>query len=189
MELLTKFWSLLSNYGNALNLIAIVISVIALSRSLSKSVPILYRLGKALSSHEILIYADDRYEDLKETLEDSGLFDPKKIKKVGINNLDKIRSADICIVHYQCAKNSIIKENDRLNLQEHQRDNTISRIINLKSNNNSLIVYAPHGERLQNEEFGLLDSKNNTALTNFRGRLVSDVLISMIAMKRQKALF
>jgi hypothetical protein len=47
-----------------------------------------------------------------------------------------------------------------------------------------MIVYAPYNKgRIPDDQMENLDGKRNTSVTNFRGRLLNDVVTAMITTK------
>jgi hypothetical protein len=58
---------------------------------------------------------------------------------------------------------------------------SVREILNNKRDECALIVYAPYDRgRIPDEQMKQLDGKRNTAVTNFRGRLLNDIVTAMI---------
>ena len=69
----------------------------------------------------------------------------------------------------------------------HDWTNDIADILNKKPDECALIVYVPfERERIPDEQMKKLDSKRNTAVTNFRGRLLNDIVTAMITTSYEK---
>jgi hypothetical protein len=60
-------------------------------------------------------------------------------------------------------------------------ENEIKNILNLKRDNAALIVYAPQSEGfIDKESLEKINLERNAIIVNFRGRLLNDILTSMI---------
>lgn len=126
-------------------------------------IPVLWRLGKSLYNRKIALYAGNEATTLKLALVDSKLFKHKNIDIIGKKELDKGRDHSMMIVYYPEFKDCILE------------------IIALKNDSDSLIVYAPsYDGRIEDEVLNAINSKRNSIIVNFRGRLLNDILISMI---------
>ena len=63
----------------------------------------------------------------------------------------------------------------------------IVEILRQKPDQCALIVYAPYDRgRIPDGQMTLLDGKRHTAVTNFRGRLLNDIVASMITTSYEK---
>jgi len=61
---------------------------------------------------------------------------------------------------------------------------SLADILNKKPDECALIVYAPYGRgRIPDEQMKQLDGTRNTAVTNFRGRLLNDIVTAMITTR------
>lgn len=125
--------------------------------------PVLYKLGKGISNREIAIFASGEYGSLKTVLMESKIFKEKNIKQVHKNHLSSSENNDIFLVHW-----SEYKEN-------------IDEILRFKKNRTALIVYAPQNEgRIPDDVMAKITSQPNSLVVNFRGRLLNDILISLM---------
>jgi len=62
----------------------------------------------------------------------------------------------------------------------------IDEILRAKKDNTALVVYAPKGPRsIPEDKFIELNSKRNVMVTNFRGRLLNDIVISLMTTSYQ----
>lgn len=60
-------------------------------------------------------------------------------------------------------------------------------ILFMKPDECALVVYAPYDQgRIPDEQMKKLDGKRHTAVTNFRGRLLNDIVASMITTSYEK---
>lgn len=132
-------------------------------------IPVLWRLGKSLHNRKIALYAESEATSLKSTLIDSKLFKQKNIDVIGNKELSKGRDYSMMIVYYPEFKNCILD------------------IIRLKNDSDALIVYAPNSEgRVDSEIFNAINAERNSIIVNLRGRLLNDILTSMITTNYAK---
>ena len=127
--------------------------------------PVLYRLGNGLAKRKIAIFAKgDNVESIKSLLSDSKLFKQNNIIKiVSRDDLGKVEEASAYLVYWP------------------DWANEINEILNKKPDKCPMIVYAPYNKgRISGEQMQHLDSKRNTVVTNFRGRLLNDIVTAMI---------
>ena len=131
--------------------------------------PVLWRLGHGLSKREIAVFADSMFDELKQILVDSGLFKEKNIIKLGKGSIRKAEGISLLLMHWDAYKDE---------LQE---------ILRYKKDMHALIVYAPQNEdRIGPDDINAINKNRNTIIVNFRGRLLNDVLTSMITTGYQK---
>ncbi len=126
--------------------------------------PVWYRLGIGLSSRRIAIFASTEYESLKSMLVDSKIFDAKNIIQINQNELKKAETETLFLVHWK------------------EFQDKMPEILNLKKDSTALIIYAPQNEgRIENPMvLNQINSHRNALIVNFRGRLLNDILTSMI---------
>lgn len=125
--------------------------------------PVWYRLGLALSRRKIMIFAESDFDDLQSLLVDSKIFQKKNIVKVERKSLKKAEHSSLLLVHWKPFE----KEMDS--------------ILKLKGDRAALIVYAPQSEGfIDKDSLEKINLERNTIVVNFRGRLLNDILTSMI---------
>lgn len=126
--------------------------------------PVWYRLGLGLSKRKIAIFASTEFESLKSMLVDSKIFEGKNVIQINKNDLNKAEKETIFLVHWK-------------DYQE-----KIDDILALKKDSTALVVYAPQSEgRIEpQEKMDKINSHRNTVVVNFRGRLLNDILTSLI---------
>lgn len=124
----------------------------------------LYRLGNGLAKRDIAVFDENgSYESLRDSLVDSKLFKSKRIHQIHKNSIDKARKYSIFLVHYSIYQNELDK------------------ILALKDDSTALIVYAPQSEgRVSDVDMNKINDKRNAIVVNFRGRLINDILISLM---------
>ena len=125
--------------------------------------PVLYRLGIGLTRRKIAIFADTKFDSLKDLLVDSGLFNEKNIVKIDKESIKKAEDISLLLVHYKPFRDKI------------------DEIISIKRDSDALIIYAPSEDgRIEENVLRKINSQRNTIVVNFRGRLLNDILVSMI---------
>jgi len=131
--------------------------------------PVLYRLWIGLSKREIAIFAEDKYEGLKNILVDSNIFNEKNIIKIEKNEIKKSNGISILLVHWSSFKDNI------------------DEILTEKKHSDWLIIYAPQEEWfIDKEDIKKLNWESNCIIVNFRWRLLNDILVSMITTSYEK---
>lgn len=127
--------------------------------------PAILRLGNGLAKRKIAIFAKgDNVASLKSLLNDSGLFRQKNIFEITQSgDLGKAEEASVYLVYW------------------HDWSTDIEQILNKKPDTCALVVYAPYDKgRIPDEQMKNLDGKRHSAVTNFRGRLLNDIVTAMI---------
>lgn len=127
--------------------------------------PVLYRLGNGLARRKIALFAKgDSLASLRSLLEHSTLFRAGNVLPITRDgDMGIATRATLFLVYWPDWKDSLPA------ILEHKADGV------------ALIVYAPqeHG-LLPPEAIALLDTHRNVVLNNFRGRLLNDIVASMI---------
>jgi hypothetical protein len=129
--------------------------------------PVLYRLGNGLAKRKIAVFAKgDNLSSIKSLLEDSKLFKQRIIEVTNKNDLGRAEEASVYLVYW------------------HDWSNEINDILAKKPDKCPMIVYAPYNKvKIPDDQMENLDRKRNTSVTNFRGRLLNDVVTAMITTK------
>lgn len=129
--------------------------------------PVLYRLGNGLAKRKIAVFAKgDHLSSIKSLLEDSKLFRQRIIEVTSKQDLGRAEEASVYLVYW------------------HDWSNEINDILAKKPDKCPMIVYAPYNKgKILNDQMENLDGKRNTSVTNFRGRLLNDVVTAMITTK------
>lgn len=129
--------------------------------------PVLYRLGNGLAKRKIALFAKgDNLSSIKNLLSDSKLFRQKIIDIPSKNDLGRAEEASVYLVYW------------------HDWSDEINDILNKKPDSCPMIVYAPYNKgRIPDDQMENLDGKRNTSVTNFRGRLLNDVVTAMITTR------
>ena len=132
--------------------------------------PVWFSLGIGLSNRKIAVFADNKFNELKALLVESGIFKEKNITQIFHDGeVKKASEITLMLVYWKDFKKEI---ND---------------IIDNKKHSAALIVYAPHEDgRLSPDEMNKLSSHRNTILVTFKGRLLNDIVSSMITTAYKK---
>jgi len=125
--------------------------------------PVLVRLGNGLARRKIAVFAKgDMLRSLEDLLHDCKLFN--KTNVIGIateGDLRKGEEATIFLVNWSDWSDQIES------ILQHKKDGV------------AMVVYATHGS-IPLEMMTRLANERNTAVCNFRGRLLNDLVTSMI---------
>jgi hypothetical protein len=133
--------------------------------------PALWRLGNGFSKRKIAIFAKgDTLIGLKGLLLDTKLFSEKNIIDVSSNNdFGRAERATLFLVSWH----------------DWQQDQ-IDEILRAKKDTTALIVYAPQDLGfIPKDKMKELDSKRNVTVANLRGRLLNDIVVSLMTTSYQ----
>jgi hypothetical protein len=149
--------------GGLTTVIAILGSIYTLFLITKGILPVWYRLGLGLSKRRIAILADSGFDELKSLLIDSEIFNQKNISKIGHGELKKIQQQTLLLIYWK------------------EYSHQIDEIINLSADSTALIIYAPPQDgRIDDDSMKKINSQRNAVVVNFRGRLLNDILTTMI---------
>lgn len=145
-----------------IGIITIIFGVVAVVRGIA---PVLWRLGNGLANRKIALFATrENATSLKNLLLDSKLIQNNNI--VEVNRPEDMGRAEAATVYL---------------VVWHDFADDIDAILNQKPDSCALIVYSPYDqEQIPSAQMKKLDGKRHTAVTNFRGRLLNDIITSMI---------
>ncbi len=137
--------------------------------------PLLWRLGLGRWVRKIAIVADnDIYNSLKSDLVDSGIFRASNIQSISREHLSKVKEHSLILVHYQSFDESQIRQ-----------------MLNDKKSSSGMIFYFPEfnpgeGRKIPDQMLKAIGEKENTAVVNFRGRLLNDLITTLITTSYEK---
>ncbi|MBP6754756.1 MAG: hypothetical protein KA210_01315 [Bacteroidia bacterium] len=155
--------------GGISTVIAIVTFIYTIYIVLKGIIPVWIRLGKGLSNRKIAVYAESDFNNFKSMLLDSGIFKEKNIEQITNESLAKGETHTMMLVNYMDFKDKIEK------------------ILSYKKDSDSLIIYAPQsGERIELELMYRINENRNSIVVNMKGRLLNDILTSMITTIYEK---
>lgn len=133
--------------------------------------PVLYRLGNGLAHRKVAIFAaGDNLNSLRGLLAETTLFKEGNI--LGITSprdIDDADAATIFLVYWP-------------DWADH-----IEAILSIKKPRCPLIVYQPYASaRISDDMMARLDSQRHTTIANFRGRLLNDLITSIMTTSYAK---
>ena len=168
MQLLRTILDVLGYFSTVIVIISVLVGIYLWLRGI---VPVLIRLGNGLSRRKIAVFATgDMAQSLEDLLHDSKLFDRANVIRITrAEDLGRAEGATLFLVYWPDWRNSV------------------KEILEAKNDGTALVVYAPQDQGLiPQPEMTLLNSKRNVVVTNFRGRLLNDVVVCMITTSYEK---
>jgi len=149
--------------GGLSTLLTLIAAVYAIYLFVRGIFPVWYRLGMGLSRRKIAIFAENEFDGLKSMLVGSGLFQESNVIKVDKGSIRKAAGKTLFLVHWKSFEGEIEK------------------ILGMKDDSTALIVYAPQYEGyIDKTVMEKINQERNSIVVNLRGRLLNDVLVSMI---------
>ncbi|MCB9245827.1 MAG: hypothetical protein H6606_05300 [Flavobacteriales bacterium] len=125
--------------------------------------PLIFRVGKALWRRKIAIIANsEAYSSLNETLSDSGIFKRKNIIHITPDNIDKIKTYSIILADWESCNDSI------------------EQIFAARKSDKTAVIISAKAGAIPRETMPQIANKSNTVVVNFKGRLLNDILNSLI---------
>lgn len=137
--------------------------------------PLLWRLGYGRWFRKIAIVArPENYAQLENDLLRSGIFRGNNIFSIYPDSLSQIKDHDLLLIHYQSFTATEIKT-----------------ILANKKPNAGMIFYFPEfcpqkGIEISDEMLRLINNNENTSVANFRGRLLNDIITTLITTSYEK---
>lgn len=136
---------------------------------ISGVLPVWYRLGIGLSERKIAVFASTDYASLQNMLVDSKMFKQSNILQISPTDLKKAEKQSLFLVHWKDFQSKL------------------DEILSIKKDSTALIVYAPQSEgRIDQALVDKINEHRNSIIVNFRGRLLNDILISLITTSYEK---
>lgn len=125
--------------------------------------PIIFRLGIALWQRKVAILGSvEIFESLKNSLIDSNIFKKKNIIHISSDNIDKAKDVTIFLVDWETFGDKI------------------EQIFSARKNHQTAIVIYAKPASIPQEKMNDIANRANTVVVNFRGRLLNDILTSLI---------
>lgn len=142
-------------------LIAVIVGIYRWCKGIS---PALLRLGKGLASRKIAVFAEnDDFNSLERLLVDSKLFKGNNVTQITRNELKKAEDFSLFLAHWKTISSYLVD------------------ILSVKKDGTALIIYAPQEEGIvPSESIKEINKHRNVVLVNFRGRLLNDIVTSLI---------
>ena len=125
--------------------------------------PIVIRLGIALWKRKIAIFGSTEvFESIKASLTDSNLFKESNIVHIKADNIDKAKDETIFLVDWNTFGDKI------------------EQIFSARKNHQTAIVIYAKPASIPPEKMNNIANRANTVVVNFRGRLLNDILTSLL---------
>lgn len=170
MEYVKVFLEIVGLITTAVAVLAFFAAVISWILGIS---PLLYRLGLGRWRRKITVLADsNNYASLRDDLVSSGVFRSKNIDHVTDKSLAKVKDSNLLLVDYGSFS-----------------DKNMKTIIKNKKSSAGMIVYFPDfspTNRVPDDVMKLINNEPHSVLVNFRGRLINDILITLLSTSYDK---
>ena len=129
-------------------------------------IPIWYRLGRGLSAGKIAIFSTNEHTSLESMLIDAKIFKKQNIMNITTSSdIGRAEKSNILLVHWK-------------DFQHY-----LPQILKIKKDRMALIIYAPqHEGRIEDQALVEINARRNSVIVNFRGRLLNDVVTSLITI-------
>lgn len=151
--------------GYASTLIVIVGAIVGVVTWLRGILPAIIRLGKGLAQRKIALFAKgDNLSSIRNLLLDSTLFNEQNIVEITSSaDIGRAERATLFLVHW------------------HDWEDNFDQLLSKKRDGTALIIYAPRDlGPIREKQMTTIGEQRNTTVTNFRGRLLNDIVTSMI---------
>lgn len=156
--------NILDVLGYAATIIVIFATIVTIYQWITGIWPALWRLGKGLSGRRIAIIAEgDSFISLKNTLIDSNIFKQRNIDQITLREIKKAEGYTMLLAHWGTISGNI------------------DSLLAGKKDQTALIIYAPQEEgMIPSDALNKINQHRNVICANFRGRLLNDIVTSMI---------
>jgi hypothetical protein len=125
--------------------------------------PLVFRIGKAVWRRKVAIIGNsESYSILNECIVDSGIFKKNNVIHITTDNIDKVKEYSVLLIDWESSNTQI----DQIFMAR-------------KNHNTAVIIYAKAGS-IPHEKMAEIANKANTVVVNFKGRLLNDILNSLI---------
>lgn len=170
MDDIKTFLEIVGLITTAVSILIVLATVVGWALGIA---PLMYRLGLGRWRRKISIAAaGKKYTELKTDLIDSGVFREKNIKQISETTLSDAKDANLMLVHYGSFTEAQIKT-----------------IISNKKSSAGMVVYFPdfsQTNRIPDDVSKLINNEPHSVLANFRGRLINDILITLLSTSYEK---
>ena len=166
MEWLVSIKNFIEFYGFVSTFILTIILIVGMVLWFKGILPVLFRLGHGLAKGKIAIFAKgDNLNSLKSLLLDSELFSEKNLIEIrSSNDFGKSEKSTLFLIFWH----------------DWEKED-IDNILNKKTDKTALIIYAPQDKGfISEEDFKKINKARNVSIANLRGRLLNDIISSLI---------
>src|SRR6266498_4781702 len=151
----------LSVLGDIATLISVAVFLVTLYLWVRGILRVWWRLGYGLSRRKIAIFSDNECDSLRSMLVDSKIFLESNIVRIDRGSIKKAQGLTLLLVDWK----------------SFERD--IDEILGIKKDSAALVIYALPG-LVKPIDMDKINRHRNTIVVNFRGRLLNDILTSMM---------
>lgn len=174
-EIINFFITCISFVGGLFTLVSAFGVLLTFTSWVLGITPLIWRLGLGRWVRKIAVVAE--YSvccSLKQDLVDSGIFRESNIKPVSKDHLSQVKDHSLILVHYQSFD-----------------ENEICQMLKDKQSSTGMIFYFPEfnpseGQKIPDHMVQEIGKKENTVIVNFRGRLLNDIIITLITTSYEK---
>jgi len=125
--------------------------------------PIVFRLGFALWKRRIAVFSNvEQFQSLKCSLIESKIFSEKNIIHIQLDNIEKAKNETVYLVDWATFGESIEK------------------VFETRYNHQTAVIIFAKPTSIPQDSMSLIANRPNTVVVNFKGRLLNDILTSLI---------
>lgn len=162
MELLLNFLDWFGRISTAIVIIAVIWGVILWIRGV---VPLSFRAGRIRQNKIAIFASNDNYNELLQSLDSTKIFNKSNFTPVNTEgSMDAALNSNIFVVNWE------------------DWGNNIDQILDKKTHDTGMVVYALPG-KIDQPNMEKLQKYNFVTVTNFRGRLITDLLTMALAIR------
>lgn len=160
------FFIIVGGISVSIAFVAIVYKVICFFWGVT---PLVLRLGIALWKRKVAVFADaESFASLKLMLIDSGVFKAANIDRVDLIDIAKAKKFDIYLIDWASSHSHI------------------NAIFDCRQSQQTPVIIFAAPKAIPEDELINIANKSNTVIVNFRGRLMNDLLTSLVTTSYDK---
>jgi hypothetical protein len=131
--------------------------------------PVVFRLGMALWKRKIAVFASEKaFSSIKDSILESNIFKESNIIQIHDDNIDKAKNETIFLVDWETFGSKI------------------EQVFNARKSHQTAIVVYAKPQSIPKDQMASIANRANTVVVNFRGRLLNDILLSLITTSYDK---
>jgi hypothetical protein len=125
--------------------------------------PVVFRIGISLWKREIAVFSsEEQFKIIRDMLVDSKIFSVKNIICINQENIEKAKNITVFLVEWETFNNRI----DEIFMCR-------------PTHQTPIVIYAKPGS-IPQDKMSDIANRTNTIVVNFKGRLLNDILVSMV---------
>lgn len=160
------FFIIVGGISVSIAFVAIVYKVICFFWGVT---PLVLRLGIALWKRKIAVIGNEEsFSSFKLMLIDSGVFKESNINRIDLIDIAKAKKFDIYLVDWASSRSYI------------------NAIFDCRPSQQTPVIIFAAPKSIPDEELSTIANKSNTVIVNFRGRLMNDLLTSLVTTSYDK---